>query len=142
MSRDGFVKAARTNLLLLDGSHAAFRKAISVYLLGERRQARRRRERQHLRELEAMSREESEAYSRELEETREAWKAGAAARAKRQTARNRWEEAVFKLSDSQIAEMRRLRELGPEAVQKSFLESLSQIVRGTFPPGEVSGTNA
>ncbi|SPO06589.1 uncharacterized protein DNG_09279 [Cephalotrichum gorgonifer] len=108
-----------------------------VHLSCERRQVRRQRTYQRILEYQAMSPEEMEADRRDKEERRKVWMAGAAAREEREAEWRRWDEASSRLSDYQIAEMRRLRELGPEAVQQSFLESLA-VVEGGIEAGEDS----
>lgn len=121
---DGVVRAASNNLLIRDGMASAIRKVGNVHYSRERRQARRQRNLQRLRDNEALSLEERQARNRASEEERKVWLAGAAAREERQAEWARLEEAASKLSDSQIAEMRRLREMGPEAVQQSFFQML------------------
>lgn len=138
---DGVVRAASTNLLTRDGIGSVIRKVIGVYYSDERRQARQQRNLQRRRDYEALSREERQARSRDSEEKRRVWMAGAAAREEREAELARLEEAASKLSDSQIAEMRRLRELGPEAVQQSFLAS-EGVLEGGIELGEDLEMNA
>lgn len=138
---DGVVRAASNNLLARDGMASAIRKVGNVHYSRERRQARRQRNLQRLRENEALSLEESQARSRASDEERRVWLAGTAAREEKRAEWARWEEAASRLSDSQIAEMRRLRELGPEAVQQSFLAS-EGVLEGGIESGENSEMNA
>jgi len=127
LSTDGFVRAASNNLKLLDGTAPAIRKAGLVYYSPERRQARLEKSLQRRSELESASAEEKQARNRDAIEKRAARRAGAAARQERLAEISRWGEASSKLSDAQLAEMRRLRELGPEAVQQRYLEGLGLI---------------
>jgi len=124
LSTDGFVQAASNSLLDLEGTGAILRKAALVYHAPERRRVRREKTLQRMRELDSMSEEESLAWHRDMDEKRAAWEAGAAARQEAFAEIERWGEASSKLSDGQLAEMRRLRELGPEAVQRAYLKSL------------------
>lgn len=138
---DGVVRAASTNLLTRDGIGSVIRKVIGVHYSHERRQARQQRNLQRRRDYEALPLEERQANDRASEEERRVWMAGAAAREEKQAEWASLEEAASRLSDAQLAEMRRLRELGPEAVHQSFLAS-EGVLEGGIESGEDLGMNA